>query len=129
MARLLNLDKSPCLQNPECNGLECEYIKNDKCQEPCASCDLARQYDDRVSFGIKKFSDGQFLPTGVDYYNRDRKVDYMDSLAQEIGFKSAGNYIEHLIEEGESIERIAYRFGVSDRAISRRIDGSGRYSK
>jgi hypothetical protein len=128
MARLLNLDKSPCLENPNNYGLECDHINNDKGQEPCASCNLARQYDDSVSFGIKKFASGQFLPTGADYYKGERKIDYMDSLAQEIGFRSAQSYIEHLLEDGEAVDKIAYRFGVTERAISRRIEKSGRYN-
>jgi len=89
--------KSPCLNHPKNNWLPCKYASQDKNFEPCDTCDAVKQYDDMISFGIKRFADQR------GYRHQDSIAHQkLQTMAIEYGYITVGDMIDAMIDKCQS---------------------------
>ena len=114
--RLVNNMKSPCAHHPN-SGFGCKHINKDKDIEPCSSCKLPRDYDDKISFGIKRFT-----PLSAKRGVRSKAQGRLHDMARQLGCVSLQHYIERLQMAGYTYNRMAELCGVSKASVLRNKD-------
>ena len=117
MPSFIATGKSPCASHPEWFGLACPNIGLDKNLEPCASCKLPSQYDDRMFSGPKRFHD--FKPGGASNQYGGRA----DDKACEFGYTTIGDAIEAMLESGMTHQQVADSIDYSRPTVSRIAKG------